>query len=171
MYRGMSSCSIDINECETANGGCEQMCSNTIGSFACSCDVGYRLDSNGLNCSGKFAKLWFNELQLKPFEQHFCCYADINECENSDLNNCDGNAQCTNTKGSFICSCNPGYTGDGINCTSKIHTLLPLLIFCKCVIIYSWYRPQILMSVSWVHTHATPMPTVLMQRVASTVHA
>ena len=53
----LSSCSIDINECETANGGCEQICSNTIGSFACSCDVGYRLDSNGLNCSGKFAKL------------------------------------------------------------------------------------------------------------------
>ena len=53
MYRGMSSCSIDINECETANGGCEQMCSNTIGSFACSCDVGSWLDRNGLNCNGK----------------------------------------------------------------------------------------------------------------------
>ena len=53
MYSGMFSCSIDINECETANGGCEQMCSNTIGSFACSCDVGYWLDRNGLNCNGK----------------------------------------------------------------------------------------------------------------------
>ena len=52
-----SSCSIDNNECETANGECEQMCINTIGSFACSCDVGYQLDRNGLNCSGKFAKL------------------------------------------------------------------------------------------------------------------
>ena len=53
MYRGMFSCSIDINECETSNGGCEQMCSNTIGSFACSCDVGYQLDRNGFNCNGK----------------------------------------------------------------------------------------------------------------------
>ena len=72
MYSGMFSCSIDINECETANGGCEQMCSNTIGSFACSCTVGYRLDENGLNCtgeqnhrvvrsfSGESAKLWIN---------------------------------------------------------------------------------------------------------------
>ena len=53
MYSGMSSCSIDIDECETANGGCEQMCSNTIGSFACSCDVGYWLAENGLKCNGK----------------------------------------------------------------------------------------------------------------------
>ena len=53
IYSGMFSCSIDINECETANGGCEQICSNTIGSFACSCAVGYRLGRNGLNCNGK----------------------------------------------------------------------------------------------------------------------
>ena len=47
------SCSIDIDECETANGGCEQRCTNTIGSFFCSCDVGYRLDGDGLNCTGE----------------------------------------------------------------------------------------------------------------------
>jgi len=47
------SCSIDINECDTANGGCEQLCSNTIGSFACSCGVGYQLDENDSNCSGE----------------------------------------------------------------------------------------------------------------------
>ena len=47
-------------------------------------------------------------------------YADINECGSDDLNNCHENAQCTNTEGSFTCSCNPGYTGDGVNCTSKL---------------------------------------------------
>ena len=45
--------------------------------------------------------------------------ADIDECESDDLNNCHENAQCTNTEGSFTCSCNPGYTGDGVTCTSK----------------------------------------------------
>ena len=30
--------------------------------------------------------------------------------------NCDENAQCINTVGSFNCSCNPGYSGDGITC-------------------------------------------------------
>ena len=49
-----------------------------------------------------------------------CLIADINECGSNDLNSCHENAQCTDTEGSFTCSCNPGYTGDGINCTSKI---------------------------------------------------
>ena len=52
-------------------------------------------------------------------EYHFCCNSDIDECESDDLNNCHENAQCTNTEGSFNCSCNPGYIGDGVNCTSK----------------------------------------------------
>ena len=37
-----------------------------------------------------------------------------------DEDNCHGNASCTNTEGSFTCSCNPGYTGDGVNYTSKL---------------------------------------------------
>ena len=44
---------LDINECNTTNGGCEHICTNTIGSFNCSCDTGYQLDENGLNCSGE----------------------------------------------------------------------------------------------------------------------
>ena len=46
--------------------------------------------------------------------------ADVDECEVDDLNNCHESAQCTNTVGSYTCSCNPGYTGDGVNCTSKL---------------------------------------------------
>ena len=45
---------IDINECESMNnGGCEQLCNNTIGSFFCLCNLGYRLDDDGFNCSGE----------------------------------------------------------------------------------------------------------------------
>ena len=37
---------------------------------------------------------------------------DIDECSlNSTI--CDKNAMCTNTYGSYICSCNPGYRGSG----------------------------------------------------------
>ena len=43
---------VDIDECATANRGCEHSCTNTIGNFTCSCDTGYQLDENGLNCSG-----------------------------------------------------------------------------------------------------------------------
>ena len=41
---------------------------------------------------------------------------DIDECaENKD--NCHVNADCTNTLGSFECTCHTGYTGDGVTCT------------------------------------------------------
>ena len=46
-------------------------------------------------------------------------HADIDECE-TDWNICHAAAQCTNTEGSFTCTCKPGYTGDGTKCTSKI---------------------------------------------------
>ena len=41
--------------------------------------------------------------------------SDILECER-DLDDCDSNATCTNTIGSYLCSCNPGFTGDGFTC-------------------------------------------------------
>ena len=43
---------LDINECEDDNGGCSQTCTNTEGSFECSCRDGYILDGDGKNCSG-----------------------------------------------------------------------------------------------------------------------
>ena len=45
---------LDINECDKNNGGCEQICNNTDGSFECSCIFGY-IDSNRRNCSGKYS--------------------------------------------------------------------------------------------------------------------
>ncbi len=36
-----------------------------------------------------------------------------------DEDDCDLNGNCENTEGSFECSCNVGYSGDGVNCTSK----------------------------------------------------
>ncbi|KAF7145672.1 hypothetical protein RHSIM_Rhsim04G0078100 [Rhododendron simsii] len=44
---------------------------------------------------------------------------DINECEDPNLNDCDGNATCTNTPGNFTCSCNEHYGGDGRECTPQ----------------------------------------------------
>jgi|GEM_PF-2415435 len=42
---------------------------------------------------------------------------DYDECEGENGgDNCNTNASCTNTPGSFICSCNAGYYGDGVTC-------------------------------------------------------
>ena len=43
----------DVDECLTANGGCQQLCNNTVGSFFCFCQIGYSIQQNGFNCSGK----------------------------------------------------------------------------------------------------------------------
>ena len=43
----------DTNECSTSNGGCEDTCMNTDGSFECSCSMeGYQLIGDGLMCEG-----------------------------------------------------------------------------------------------------------------------
>ena len=42
-------------------------------------------------------------------------FLEIDECK-SKTNNCDKNALCKNTEGSFTCTCNRGYKGDGKKC-------------------------------------------------------
>ncbi len=46
---------------------------------------------------------------------------DTDECA-TGLHDCDPNAQCENTPGSFTCTCNPGYFGNGIFCTGEART-------------------------------------------------
>ena len=49
----MFSCLSDVDECAISNGGCEQICDNTYGSFECDCQPGYTLNADGFNCSGE----------------------------------------------------------------------------------------------------------------------
>ena len=43
--------------------------------------------------------------------------SDVNECEG--VNGCHENAMCSNTDGSYACTCDQGYTGDGRQCEGK----------------------------------------------------
>ena len=82
-------CHRDINECEEDNGGCAQLCVDTVSGWFCSCQPGYRLVGNS-SCE------------------------DINECEEGGgVPVCS--QECLNTRGSYSCSCLPGYTRDSNN--------------------------------------------------------
>eukprot|EP00820_Chromera_velia_P018431 Cvel_27494.t1-p1 / transcript=Cvel_27494.t1 / gene=Cvel_27494 / organism=Chromera_velia_CCMP2878 / gene_product=Pro-epidermal growth factor, putative / transcript_product=Pro-epidermal growth factor, putative / location=Cvel_scaffold3438:14736-16738(+) / protein_length=369 / sequence_SO=supercontig / SO=protein_coding / is_pseudo=false len=46
-------------------------------------------------------------------------YADVDECTIGS-SNCDSNAACTNTVGSFTCACNSGFEGNGLVCGTAL---------------------------------------------------
>ena len=58
-------------------------------------------------------------VQFYLSEHHLPMLADVDECV-LGVHNCDVNANCTNSVGSFNCSCNTGYSGNGVNCSKFI---------------------------------------------------
>ncbi|XP_019620839.1 PREDICTED: uncharacterized protein LOC109467334 [Branchiostoma belcheri] len=125
------SCS-DINECSVANGGCDHVCTNTMGTFHCSCVTGYTLDADGYSCSDinecNFGNGGCQQNCINLIGSFHCSCGigyelnsdgfycdDINECLSAN-----GGCQhiCTNVLGSFQCSCLNGYilNGDGLAC-------------------------------------------------------
>jgi len=78
------------------NGG---TCLDEIAGFSCTCATGFAGDIC-TDCD-------------TGFEGDGC--ADIDECATGAAN-CDTNAACANTAGSFSCACNTGYDGDGTTC-------------------------------------------------------
>lgn len=78
-----SQCQTDVNECERRTAGCAENCTNTFGSFQCSCiRPGYILGSDRKSCVDQDE-----------------CQTGVAECEH----------ECSNTVGSYTCSCREGY--------------------------------------------------------------
>ena len=51
---------VDVNECLDNNGGCSDNCTNTNGSYYCSCFSGFELLSDNHNCEGN--KMIYNSI-------------------------------------------------------------------------------------------------------------
>ena len=81
--------------------------------FVCS----YKQTSAGLPISGQLIGIHRANLVYC----HWCStmISDIDECA-GEAHNCSSNAVCNNTKGSYNCTCKPGYEGDGNNCKGKL---------------------------------------------------
>ena len=132
---------------QVANGGCEDICLNTRGSYECTCAVGFVLDADLVSCdpvvcealsrpantlipvaSGPFAFKDVITYSCTPgftldgsqggavqfdltcpasaiFPVHSGCL-DVDECARNN-GGCDHT--CTNTAGSYACSCRAGY--------------------------------------------------------------
>ena len=115
-------CIIDIDECATENGGCNQICVNKPGSFECECRDGYELADDKKTCKGQ---CYLGNKIFKCSILHFVSFygmifvlisriawfifhpIDINECGN-DNGGCS--QVCVNNVGSYECKCNDGYT-------------------------------------------------------------
>ena len=100
----------DINECTLPDRVCSHFCTNTNGSYYCSCRGGYTLTNNGY-CLGIF---FYNLL----YGSYDISLLDNNECLSGN-----GGCQevCVNTNGSYYCDCQTGYRlkSDNISCIGK----------------------------------------------------
>ncbi|TSC24659.1 EGF domain-containing protein [Corallococcus sp. Z5C101001] len=130
---GQPSVCTDINECTNGTAQCSTnaTCTNTPGSYSCTCKAGYT--GNGKTCTdinectNGTAQCSVNATCTNTAGSYTCaCKAgytgngktcnDINECTNGTAQ-CSTNATCTNTAGSYTCACKAGYTGNGKTCT------------------------------------------------------
>lgn len=64
----------------------------------------------------------------QPFNKLSVIVKDIEECT-TDTDNCHTEANCTNTKGSFYCTCHHGYSGDGVTCDGVYNSIIQIMIY------------------------------------------
>ena len=93
---------LDIDECTTGDHNCKsnERCVNKPGGFICKCAGGFRSMDN--TCEGI---MYISGSCIASYLHTLLCI-DINEC--NEGSNCD--QLCTNTNGSYYCSCNEGYS-------------------------------------------------------------
>ena len=93
---------LDIDECTTGDHNCKfnERCVNRPGGFICKCAGGFRSMDN--TCEGI---MYISGSCIASYLYTLLC-VDINECNESSK--CDH--LCTNTNGSYYCSCNEGYS-------------------------------------------------------------
>ena len=51
-YDGFVYLLLDLNECSNNNGGCDHNCTDTEGSYECSCEMGHILREDQHSCQG-----------------------------------------------------------------------------------------------------------------------
>lgn len=71
-------------------------------------------------CSGLQSTPIFKVSFVAIFSELYFFSIDTDECE-LRTHNCARVAACINTRGSFMCQCPSGYSGDGFDCSGKLY--------------------------------------------------
>ena len=61
----------------------------------------------------------FHVLLIQLASINYGVFSDVDECQDG-THNCDSNALCNNSAGSFTCACFQGYSGSGVVCSGKL---------------------------------------------------
>eukprot|EP01083_Nonionella_stella_P084379 233577_1 len=95
----------EVDECSQNTHECDDnaTCEDTEDSYTCECNDGY--EGSGKVCCVTDSGYVYDAAA------NAC--VNVDECTSDELNDCDDNASCTDTEGSYQCVCNDGYTGDG----------------------------------------------------------
>lgn len=124
---------LDINECIEMANNCtqNQLCVNTEGGFTCECKPGFRSHDGGITCQGIISHFISNRMLLSQNIAYYTVnsnarriiillrlISDIDECTEG-LSSCS--QVCTNTTGSYTCSCHPGYTLNADSSTCSLN--------------------------------------------------
>ena len=75
-------------------------------------------------------KIFFGNVSVSnrlSYERQFL-FSDLDECT-LNLHNCNDQAMCNNTLGSFSCACNTGWTGNGTSCEGTAKELTVATFF------------------------------------------
>ena len=114
--------------------------------------------------------MFINHLEcILKSNMHIMIYTDDDECKNG-LDNCSVNANCTNTIGSFECTCNDGFGGDGRTCISKMISAIGYIMHQSQKIVTHNYKLtqktkpacELLASTCGICMHGTPVNIYLM---------
>ena len=142
----------NIDECSAGLSNCSTnaTCADTPGGFTCTCRPGFTGDGvtcvaqsgvcatqspcgAGATCIDSAQAPGYRCICANGFKLNAAGTAceDIDECATPNGNNCDAQATCRNTVGSFTCTCDAGYAGNGVTCQDIDECASPMTNTCN----------------------------------------